>query len=72
MTSTVKVYVRLKDEGTDCWRPVTAEKETASVCRILSVQPKDEVWEFPTGSRVRCVEKHIGEGSWLVALEEVT
>jgi hypothetical protein len=71
MTSTVKVYVRLKDEGTECWRPVDAKEEGASVFRILSVQPKEEIWEFPAGSAVRCKKRQFASGAALAAVERV-
>jgi len=72
MTSSVKVYIRLKEEGTECWRPVDAREEGAGVFRILSTQPKEEVWEYPAGSAVRCEKKQFASGAALAAVERVS
>ena len=71
MTSSVKVYIRLKEEGTECWRPVDAKEEVAGVFRILSAQPTEEVWEFPAGSSVRCEKKQFASGAALAAIERI-
>jgi hypothetical protein len=66
MTETV--YVELRDEGVDVWRPVEAQRETGSVLRLPSVAPEGEQWAFPPGSRVRCERR--GFGRELVASGE--
>lgn len=65
------IYVELLDEGTDCWRPVSAERLSVGVYRIVGTKPEDEIWRFQPGDVVRCKERQFSEGSGLVAYEEV-
>ena len=69
MTLVLKVYVRLEDEGTDGWRPVDAVKKNDGVFQIISAQPEDESWEFPSGSQVKCQKQRFQNGEALVAYE---
>ena len=71
MTLTLKVYVALKDEGTDCWRSVDAVKKKDGVFQIISVPPEDEAWEFPSGSQVKCKRQRLQDGEALVAYERI-
>jgi hypothetical protein len=48
------VYVYLLNEGTDAWAPVKAERVGPDAFRLLPPQPRDEEWQFPPGSIVRC------------------
>jgi hypothetical protein len=46
------VYVALRDEGVDVWRPVEAERISESVYRLANVSvPDAEEWEFSPGRR---------------------
>ena len=67
------LYVYLLEEGTDVWRPVSAEPVGEDHYRILSVNEsrRDENWEFPTGSVVRAEYKNLTDGKTLVAVEAV-
>lgn len=65
------VYVALLDEGTDCWRPVSALCLSVGVYRIVSTKPEDEIWQFQPGDVVRCKEQQFNEDSGLVAYEKV-
>lgn len=63
------IYVALKDEGVDVWRPVEAVSEGERVYRLAgAAAPADETWEFPPGSRVRCEWRDLSEGRALVAV----
>ncbi len=63
------IYVALKDEAVDVWRPVEAASEGGSIYRIADgAKPADEAWEFTLGSRVRCEWRDLGEGQTLVAV----
>jgi hypothetical protein len=63
------IYVALKDDGVDVWRPVTALSEGGSIYRISDeAMPADEVWEFTPGSRVRCEMRDLSEGPALVTV----
>ena len=66
------IYVALRDEGVDVWRPVEAHEECPDRYRILSAKADpDEVWQFPTGTLVRC-ERRVSDGEErLYAVEEV-
>jgi hypothetical protein len=64
------VYVALRDESVDVWRPVEAEQLTESIYRLADAPPLEgEVWEFAAGSMVRCERRELSEGSALVAVE---
>ena len=64
------VYVALRDEGVDVWRPVEAEQLTESIYRLSEEPPLEgEVREFAAGSMVRCERRELSEGSALVAVE---
>jgi hypothetical protein len=63
------IYVALKDEGVDVWRPVEATHEGESIYRIAdAATPETEAWEFPPGSRVRCEQRELSDGDALVAV----
>jgi hypothetical protein len=63
------IYVALKDEAVDVWRPVEAASEGGSFYRIADgTQPANEAWEFSPGSRVRCEWRDLSEGRALVAV----
>jgi len=68
------IYVYLLDEGTDVWRPVAAEELRDGVYRIISENPDpdDERWEFPPGSVVRCEDRQLSDGRFLVAVARAT
>jgi hypothetical protein len=64
------IYLPLLDEGTDCWRPVQAQKIKDDVYEICSMQPEDENWAFTAGCRVRCRSRKFSSGeTGLVAYE---
>ncbi len=57
---TVEVFVPLLDEGTPTLRGTQALPLGEGLYKVLlpvsNYDPEDEVWEFPPGSIVRCVE----------------
>jgi hypothetical protein len=57
-----QIYVALLDEGTDAWRPVQARDLGNGEFEILGIVPPGERWQFPPGSRVRCVNAHFADG----------
>jgi hypothetical protein len=63
------VYVALRDEGVDVWRPVEAERISESVYRLANVSvPDAEEWEFSPGSTVQCELRELSDGRALVAV----
>ena len=68
------IYVYLKDEGVDVWRPVEAAFLRDDVYRIVSVNavPDDEEWEFGSGELVRCERRVLSGGECLVAVERLS
>jgi hypothetical protein len=59
------VYVRLLDEGTDVWRPVSATALPDGSFRLLEpngYDPIAETWEFPPLTKVRCVARKFTDG----------
>jgi hypothetical protein len=65
------IYVALLDEGTDVWRPVSAEPVGNNVFRIdpRAKMPDDERWEYGPGETVRCRQRRFESGSGLEAFE---
>lgn len=65
------IYVYLLDEGTDCWRPVSAEHIRDDVYQISgeAPDPENEKWEFLPGAVVRCRQQKLSGGECLVACE---
>jgi hypothetical protein len=65
------IYVALLDEGTDCWRPVQAERISDSEFVLHGSVSEDERWEFQPGDHVRCVSRTFSNGQRaLVAVEK--
>jgi hypothetical protein len=68
------IYIPLLGEGTDVWRPVSAERICDEIYRVIGAPPNaTEVWAFETGDAVRCRVRTFAEGERrLVAYEQVT
>jgi hypothetical protein len=68
------IYIYLQNEGTDVWRPVSAERVSSEIFRVTGTPPDDtETWQFSTGDTVRCREQIFASGErHLVAYERVT
>ena len=68
----ITVYVKLLEEGSDLWRPVSARALPDGTFELLGIdghEVEDEIWEFPIRSRVICQEKLFPDGeSALVAI----
>jgi antitoxin component YwqK of YwqJK toxin-antitoxin module len=65
-----KIFVKLLDEGTDVWKPVSANLVGDGVFEILGIVPTGEAWEFSPGAHVRCEPKQFADGSTaLVAMQ---
>ena len=66
------VYVPLVGEGTDCWRPVHADRIDGDVYEItVDKEPDGERWAFPPRSRVRCREHLFPDGRVGLAAVEI-
>jgi hypothetical protein len=67
------IYVYLRNEGVDVWRPVDAVHLGGNNYCVEGQMPEDEEWEFPPGSVVRCETKIFSNGdAFLTALERVS
>ena len=63
------IYVALRGEGTDVWRPAKANQVSPNVFLITGSRFDGEVWEFDPGSVVRVESRIFNSGSTcLVAL----
>ena len=62
--SLATIYVALLNEGTDVWKPVTAEHLHDDVFRVIGSMPEDEQWAFPPGSVVSAARKVFRDGSY--------
>ncbi len=54
------VYVKLLNEGTEVWRPVSAVFLGNSCYKLMGTDifdPEDEEWEFLPGSHVKTISK---------------
>ena len=67
---TITVYVKLRNEGTDVWRPAEAEAVRANLYRILSRPPEDEDWPVSTNEIVECELKMLPGGDCLVVKKQ--
>ena len=56
------IYVELLEEGSRCWRPVSATARYDGTYSILGIVPSGEVWAFQPGERVRCEEHTFANG----------
>ena len=72
VTTMIRIYVGLRNEGTSVWRPVDAVPISENVFEIASGSvPEDEEWEFAPGATVRCERRKLSDGPALVAVELV-
>ena len=62
MLYTQEILVKLMDEGTEVWRPVTAYRSEDGRFQIAGTVPEDETWEFAPGTWVCCAEKVFPDG----------
>ena len=63
------ILVELLGEGTQCWRPVLAERVFESAYRIVDDVPEGEKWLFQSGEVVRCKVREFSDGWCLTAYE---
>jgi len=69
---TETIYIYLLNEGTDCWRPVTAIQIKDNIYKITGIRNDDEEWEFITGDIVECAFKCFSDNTKaLVAIRKV-
>ena len=64
----------LLNEGTDVLRPTTGlllGPDIVQVAATADYDPANEEWEFPPGSRVRCVSEIRGGRKLLVARQRI-
>ena len=73
-TNTVELYIPLLNEGTDVLRPTKGlllESDVVQVLATTDYDPTIEEWEFPPGSKVRCVFETRGDRKLLVARHRI-
>jgi hypothetical protein len=73
-TSTVEIYIPLLNEGTEVLRPTTGQLVEPGVVQVsatIDYDPNIEEWEFPPGSKVRCVTETRGARILLVARQRI-
>jgi len=73
-TDAVEIYIPLLNEGTDVLRPTTGLVLGPNIVQVLATtdyDPAIEEWEFPPGSRVRCVSESRGDRKLLVARSRI-
>ena len=73
-SNTERVFVYLKDEGTDVWRPTLGRKISHMVFELLAspdYDPEHETWEFVPGTVVKCEERILNGTRVLIAVRQV-
>jgi hypothetical protein len=67
------IYVQILDEGTPVYRPVEADFVAHGIYRLKESRSydSDECWEFPPGSLVKCEERTLQDGRYMVAFQLV-
>ncbi len=66
------IYIRLLNEGTEVFRPTTAEPVGGAQFKVLptsNYDPEDEEWEFVPGSLVECEQRKLEGEEVLVAVK---
>lgn len=66
------IYIRLLDEGTEVFRPTSAEPLGQGVFKVLPTldyDPHEEKWEFTPGSLVECEKRKLEGDEVLVAVK---
>lgn len=74
-TSVVEIFIRLLNEGTEVLRPTPGRLLGPNEIQVLATPDYDatvEEWEFPPGSKVRCVKEVRGDRELLVARQRIT
>jgi hypothetical protein len=66
------IYIELLDEGTECWRPVSAERLSEATYCIVDSVPEGESWLFKPGDVVRCKTRSFSNSIGLAAFELVS
>jgi hypothetical protein len=68
------VFIRLLNEGTEVLRPTQGLVLGTNEVQVLATpdyDPSTEEWEFPPGSKVRCVSELRGDRQLLVARQRI-
>lgn len=66
------IYIRLLNDGTEVFRPTSAETVDSALFKVLptsNYDPEDETWEFLPGSVVECERRRLEEDEVLVAVK---
>lgn len=73
-TSTIEIYIPLLNEGTDVLRPtqgLVIGSDKVQVLPTPNYDPTDEEWEFPPGTKVKCVRETWSGRELLVARQRI-
>jgi hypothetical protein len=60
------IYLKLRNEGTDAWRPVAAEPVAANFYRVLDHPAEGEDWPVTQNEIVECERRALSGGECLV------
>jgi hypothetical protein len=73
-TNVIELYIPLLNEGTDVLRPTTGLLLGHNIVQVLATvdyDPGVEEWEFPPGSKVKCISETKGGRKLLVARQRI-
>ena len=60
------IYLKLRNEGTNAWRPVEAEHVAANLYRILDIPVEGEEWPVAQNEIVECERRVLSGEECLV------
>lgn len=63
MSERREIFVALRGEAVDVWRPVQAQRVDDQSWRVLGQVPADEAWEFQPGDLVRLEPRTFSGGN---------
>jgi len=66
------IYIRLLEEGTEVFRPTSAEPLEGGLLKVLSTpdyDPEDERWEFVPGTVVKGEKRELDGEEVLIAVD---
>ena len=72
MSGPIAIYMPIRDEGTDVWRPVQAKRRNDGNYEVLGPMPEGEEWAFVPGAIVRCRNQVLSGGDSVVANEQIS
>jgi hypothetical protein len=65
------IYIPLLNEGTDVWKPVSAERMSDGTFRVCGPIPDEEQWAYQPGGRVVVRDRAFSGGQTALVAERL-